>query len=728
MYYNPPPSPRRSRSSYLPWAISGCLMLFICIACFGVITLSGAVFLGQNIIADIRATETAVAFVPSVTPPPTPITIPPSPTTPILEEPLPTIEGAGDPGEADPIVTATETAIPTPTETPVPEETLQLNPPASIEQRPYQTNSFLFLNSLLEADYPVRDYFETASRLTTFDLGERTVTAGPYSLGAIQTFMTEDGRLEAELMAVTEHTYFWVETSLNFNQSTVAATAARFEDEYYPAISAFFGQEWQPGVDNDPHFSILHLDGFAEGGELGFFDSDDEYPRSIRSQSNEQEIIYLNMENLRLGEDLYFGTLVHETQHLSQWHNDGNETVWLNEGLSQLTELYVGLDTVDTVIDYLANPGIQLTSWEYDDDDLVFAHYGGAYLFNVYLWEQLGDEAVMQLARAPGNGMSSVHSVLRDFQPELSYDAFFANWAVANYLDNTSPDPLYNYENLRLDRPSHAVELKESPFDTVNQINQFGVDYVEMDLTGQTTISFAGNTRLQLTEAPPHSGEQMWFAPPVDDMNARLTGIFDLTGLSQATLSFWAWYDLEEDFDFAYLSVSTDSGQTWRLLVPDHASPGEYGPSFNGRSQDERDNEGGWISESISLNSYVGQEIWLRFEVMTDPAVNGLGFAIDDLSIPELDYRSDVESGSDGWQPEGFVQSGWLLPQLWHLRLMRTDAVGGIEILPLSLNEQNQGQWTVDLGQAGGILMITPTTPFSDQQTAYWLVVEQASG
>jgi hypothetical protein len=331
----------------------------------------------------------------------------------------------------------------------------------------------------------------------------------------------------------------------------------------------------------------------------------------------------------------------------------------------------------------------------------------------------------MVLARAPGIGMGSVHTILRTYQPELNFDTFFANWAVANYLDNGSPDPLYHYENLRLGRPSHAIELKAAPFDTVSDVNQFGVDYVELDLTGEATITFAGNSRLDLIESPPHSGEQMWFVPPVDDTNARLTGVFDLTGLTQATLSFWAWYDLEEDFDFAYLSVSTDGGESWRLLVPDHATPGEYGPAFNGRSSDERDNEDGWIEESISLDSYVGQEVLIRFEVLTDPAVHGLGFAIDDLSIPELGYASDVEGGPpDGWLAEGFVQTGWLLPQLWHLRLMRTNDIGAVEVVPLDLNELNQGQWTVDLGQDGGILMITATTPFSEDPASYWLVVE----
>ena len=37
-------------------------------------------------------------------------------------------------------------------------------------------------------------------------------------------------------------------------------------------------------------------------------------------------MLYLNMGNLTVGEDLYYGTLVHEFQHLAQWNVDGNET------------------------------------------------------------------------------------------------------------------------------------------------------------------------------------------------------------------------------------------------------------------------------------------------------------------------------------------------------------------------------------------------------------------
>ena len=38
---------------------------------------------------------------------------------------------------------------------------------------------------------------------------------------------------------------------------------------------------------------------------------------------------------------------------------------------------------------------------------------------------------------------------------------------------------------------------------------------------------------------------------------------FDLTRLQKATLQFSTWYNIEKDYDYAYVEVSTDSGKTW---------------------------------------------------------------------------------------------------------------------------------------------------------------------
>ncbi|MHC5804586.1 hypothetical protein ACYTX7_10290, partial [Streptococcus pyogenes] len=77
---------------------------------------------------------------------------------------------------------------------------------------------------------------------------------------------------------------------------------------------------------------------------LGYFTDENQYPRSLFSQSNEREMIYLNMGQLTLGTPLYDGTLVHEVQHLIQWNLYDNEDQWFNEGLSQIAEVIAGLD------------------------------------------------------------------------------------------------------------------------------------------------------------------------------------------------------------------------------------------------------------------------------------------------------------------------------------------------------------------------------------------------
>ena len=142
--------------------------------------------------------------------------------------------------------------------------------------------------------------------------------------------------------------------------------AEHLETNYYARLNHLFGQPWEPGIDGDSRFSVLHLAGSGDIYELGYFSDQDEYPQTIFQDSNEQEIIFLNMGQLEIGSELYFGTLVHELQHLSQWNLDKNESTWFNEGISQLAEQYVELNTALPDA-YLSQPDTRLDRWEYDD-------------------------------------------------------------------------------------------------------------------------------------------------------------------------------------------------------------------------------------------------------------------------------------------------------------------------------------------------------------------------
>ncbi|HIP69798.1 MAG TPA: hypothetical protein EYH05_00200, partial [Anaerolineae bacterium] len=575
---------------------------------------------------------------------------------------------------------------------------------------------------LLEAEYPTRDYFETAVRLGKQDLGDRTVTTAPYQPGDKQTFYDGDKLVEATLIAATDHTYFWVDDSLDLPPARVQAAADRFETEYYGRLTNLFGDVWSPGMDNDPHISILHT-GNGTDDELGRFNSDDEHPRTLYDRSNEQEIIYMNMNELRLGSDLYYGTLVHEVQHLIQWYVDAGETRWLNEGLSQLAEVYTGFDDTATTIDYLENPEISLNDWDFDNE---YPYYAASYLYSVYIWEQLGDEAIKELSRHPANGLASVYAILQGYRPDTTLEQFTAAWAAANYLDNPDAGPRYNYESLNLRRPSYKESvLRDETLDVTHTLEQFGVHYIDLNkLRGETIITFAGDTTIPLMGNPPTGSPLVWYAPVVDMLDASLTIAADLTQLDQATLKYNVWYDLEDEYDYGYVSISTDDGNAWDLLVPDHHTIGEFGPAYNGRSAADSSAGNGWLKESISLNSYVGNNVLVRFEVLTDDDITGQGMALDYITIPELDWTYELAGDTAVAQTEGFIPSGTTLPQQWSVQFIE----GGPNptVTPLPLNALNQGQWTMDIGKSGGVLVIMPQTPFVNESATYWLNVSPA--
>jgi immune inhibitor A len=220
------------------------------------------------------------------------------------------------------------------------------------------------------------------------------------------------------------------------------------------------------------------------------------------------------------------------------------------------------------------------------------------------------------------------------------------------------------------------------------------------------------------TEA--HSGDQFWYSNRGDDSDMRLTRRFDLGDVSQATLRFWTWYDIEAGWDYGYVMVSNDDGATWSILRGDlstDANPhgNSYGWSYTGLS-----GEGPvWVEESISLDDFAGQQILVRFEYITDDALNSPGWAIDDISIPELGYRDDVEAGTAGWQAEGFVQTGNFVPQEHLVQVILFDREITVERLPLLENQS--ARWQLPLADADhAVLVVSGLAEVTTEPTNYF--------
>ena len=93
--------------------------------------------------------------------------------------------------------------------------------------------------------------------------------------------------------------------------------------------------------------------------------------------------------------------------------------------------------------------------------------------------------------------------------------------------------------------------------------------------------------------------------------------------------TFDAWFDLENEWDYAYAIISTDGGRSYQPLEGTFTTMDDP----NGRNADHgiTGNSGGWQSMSFDLSEFVGQTVWLGFRYSTDRAVLGDGIWIDNV-------------------------------------------------------------------------------------------------
>ena len=74
--------------------------------------------------------------------------------------------------------------------------------------------------------------------------------------------------------------------------------------------------------------------------------------------------------------------------------------------------------------------------------------YGSAYLFQLYLWENYGNDAFTSaLFHDQANGIEGVQNQLNAFGGGVAFNKVYDNWTLANYFDTMGPNA-YGYKNL----------------------------------------------------------------------------------------------------------------------------------------------------------------------------------------------------------------------------------------------------------------------------------------
>ncbi len=197
---------------------------------------------------------------------------------------------------------------------------------------------------------------------------------------------------------------------------------------------------------------------------------------------------------------------------------------------------------------------------------------------------------------------------------------------------------------------------------------------VTVGQTSRTPRFTEDGVRVNLASEPlkmidPHSGANAWWSG-MDQEWANVSLARDIQVPAGTDVRFWMWnnYEIEADWDFGFVEVSTDGGNTWtqqkvydeagtEITTPDgYPDPNKNLATFGNKKYGITGNTDGWRHDYVNLTPFAGQTIKLRLAYNTDAAFTPRGWHADDFSITNGGasvWSDDVENGENGWRAFG---------------------------------------------------------------------------
>jgi len=262
----------------------------------------------------------------------------------------------------------------------------------------------------------------------------------------------------------------WWEKLSNQDQKDILSVldnlSLEFDQKIYPTLTATFGSEWKPGIDGDNKITILFHSMKDEAG--GYFNSGNEFSKRQNPESNEREMIHLNIK--RISHPLLKSYLAHELIHLITFNQKEKlrnvvEEVWLNEMRAELAPTILGYDLVfensnlnQRVRNFIDRPFNSLTEWENKSFD-----YGIINLFGQYLLDHYGVEVLVDSLRSSKVGIPSLEEALKKKNKDLTFEKVFFDWVIAVFVNDCSLGEFYCYRNPNLKNFRVAPQLNFLP-------------------------------------------------------------------------------------------------------------------------------------------------------------------------------------------------------------------------------------------------------------------------
>ena len=645
-------------------------------------------------------------------------------------------------------------------------------------------------------------------------------------------------RVTTTLAAAGPLVYLWVEEGLEYDSATMNQMAGQLSLVYdalqrrenYTEPLTLFGQTGVsdpsallsvPDVDNDPHLYIVYTTDLREDRDT-IVNPNDSLPAALApaGYSNQHEMIFINTTpytDVELENPLYFNTLIGAIYQFIMGVNNPTQAPWLEESLNLSLRYQFRQATLSAqeAQAFLAEPNTSLLRLPGVTNRAQTGN--GQQMFLNYLVQRFGVDVYRDLFLQSGSGLSAVDAALARSSivdpvsgAEVSGRDAFADFVLANLINYPLGDGRYVHTITPLQSSQRAsmtpiTDLANAKL-TGQMVQQFGTIYYSYAAAEAQTVSFnfSGAETVARLPMPAESddADTFYWSGREPGQNTTMTRAFDLRDVETATLTFDLWHDLASEWNYGYVSVSTDSGLTWTPLpsrsdergtTNDNRHGVAYGPAFTGISSAEEPrpfpimgviiaqdgvtlgqitpdspaeaaglqsgdvvigydgelwpgvpnvvgllanyNPGDtlnlyiqrgsrrldvplvlgahptrvvqpdplWSTQTVDLTPFVGQEIQLRFEYVSLPGRENNGFAVDNITIPEIGYADDGDWMLNGWETVTNI-----LPQQWLVQTVTT----GTESSPPRVrplidvgSAATSGEWTFALQPAETLLI-----------------------
>jgi immune inhibitor A len=342
---------------------------------------------------------------------------------------------------------------------------------------------------------------------------------------------------------------------------------------------------------------------------------------------------------------LYEGTFAHEYQHLLHSDYDGDEENFVNEGLSDLAQYLTGYGLPGSHVDAAAsNPENSLVLWGDQGDLEILTDYGNAFLFQFYLMEQYGPEFIQAEFHEPENGISGINATLGAAGSHRDFADVYHDFAVAEVIDaKYHGRDQYKFQEIDFTIDAGTPdEPNPEAFDTAGA-PPWGTDFVWLTGDPKDLSWFVFNgVDYSMFATPWTSDGDVLFSGDGDLIDNW--AIFEATAGS--TLTFDTYYDIEDYWDFGFVQVSTDGGQTWASLANEYTTTShdpdaistvvENLPGLTSFLTD-------WVTMSFDTSAYAGQDVLFAFRYVTDWGTTYAGWFVDNVYVDDV----LVSDGSD---------------------------------------------------------------------------------